>query len=202
MLRASRSATRNAFTRNALALAATVAVFSLAGSSTVAAQAVAGTGALAVGQMAPDFTLKTVTSAGVTAKPFKLSEHKGETVVLAFFPKARTSGCTTQMTSYRDQYATLMNGGQKVTLIGISVDPDTALTSWAHDAKFQFMMGSDEDKAVGEKYGAATARFHSRILYVIAPDGKISYVASPFKQLDAAAYTDLGAAIDKAAGMK
>ncbi|MFN9966086.1 MAG: redoxin domain-containing protein, partial [Lysobacteraceae bacterium] len=48
--------------------------------------------ALKVGDVAPDFTVTTVTAKGVDAKPFKLSEHKGETVVLAFFPKARTSG--------------------------------------------------------------------------------------------------------------
>ena len=60
-----------------------------------------------------------VTAAGVNAKPFKLSEHKGETVVLAFFPKARTSGCTVQMESYRDKYAEMFNGGKKVTLVGV-----------------------------------------------------------------------------------
>lgn len=188
--------------RRALIVASAVAASALFGSSPLAAQDKAGEGALAVGAAAPDFTIPTVTAAGLTAKPFKLSEHKGETVVLAFFPKARTQGCTVQMESYRDQYATLMNGGQKVTLVGISVDPDTALTSWSKDAKFPFLFGSDVDKAVGTKYAAASARFHQRILYVISPDGKISYVAAPFKQLDAAAYTDLGAAIDKAAGMK
>jgi peroxiredoxin Q/BCP len=188
--------------RRALAVCASaIAATALFGTSTLSAQAKAGEGELAVGSMAPDFTIPAVTQAGLMAKPFKLSEHKGETVVLAFFPKARTQGCTVQMESYRDKYADLMNGGNKVTLVGISTDPDSALTSWAKDAKFQFMFGSDVDKAVGTKYGAAGPRgVHSRILYVISPDGKISYVASPFKQLDAAAYTELGAAIDKATG--
>lgn len=199
MITVSRTA-RRAF---AIACASAVAASALFGPSSLAAQAVPGADGLAVGAAAPDFTIPTVTQAGLTAKPFKLSEHKGETVVLAFFPKARTQGCTVQMESYRDQYATLMNGGQKVTLVGISVDPDSALTSWSKDAKFPFMFGSDVDRAVGQKYGANPGTgYHKRILYVIAPDGKISYVASPFKQLDAAAYTDLGAAIDKAAGMK
>ena len=106
-----------------------------------------------------------------------------------------------QMEAYRDKYADIMNNGNKVTLVGISIDPDTALTSWAKDANFQFMFGSDVDKAVGIKYAAAGKNYHQRILYVIAPNGKISYVASPFRQLDAAAYTDLAAAIDKAAGI-
>jgi len=47
---------------------------------------------LAVGAVAPDFTLPAATPAGISAKPFRLSEHRGHTVVLAFFFKARTSG--------------------------------------------------------------------------------------------------------------
>ncbi|MEO7999819.1 MAG: redoxin domain-containing protein [Gemmatimonadaceae bacterium] len=200
MIRVSGTVARRAFS---VACASAIAASAMFGPSTLAAQVVAGADGLAIGAVAPDFTVPTVTQAGLTAKPFKLSEHKGETVVLAFFPKARTQGCTVQMEAYRDQYATLMNGGQKVTLVGISVDPDSALTSWSKDAKFPFMFGSDMDRAVGQKYGASAGTgYHKRILYVIGPDGKISYVAAPFKQLDAAAYTDLGAAIDKAAGMK
>ena len=84
---------------------------------------------LKVGDAAPDFTVPTVTMAGLEAKPFTLSAHKGETVILAFFPKARTSGCTMQMESYRDKYAEVFQSGKKVTLIGVSVDPDSALTS-------------------------------------------------------------------------
>lgn len=47
---------------------------------------------LAVGTEAPDFTLPAATSAGLTAKPFHLKDHRGETVILAFFFRARTSG--------------------------------------------------------------------------------------------------------------
>lgn len=47
---------------------------------------------LTVGTVAPDFTLPAATSAGVSAKPFHLQDHRGETVVLAFFFRARTSG--------------------------------------------------------------------------------------------------------------
>ncbi|MEP6762709.1 MAG: redoxin domain-containing protein [Gemmatimonadaceae bacterium] len=166
------------------------------------AQAVPGTGVLALGQLAPDFTIKSVNANGLTAKPFHLADHRGETVVLAFFPRARSQGCTVQMESYRDNYSTLMHNGNKVTLIGISIDSDTTLQSWARDAKFQFNFGSDVDRAVGAMFGASNAAGgHRRVLYVINPDGKIGYIASPFKQLAAEAYTELGAAIDKAASM-
>jgi len=174
-----------------------VAVFA---PSMVGAQAAAPM-PLKVGDKAPDFSVTVVTSAGVVAKPFKLSEHKGETVVLAFFPKARTSGCTVQMESYRDKYAQTFQGGKKVTLVGVSIDSDTALISWAKDAKFQFHFAADTDRKVGVAYGAnAGTGYHKRTLYVIDPTGKISYVAAPFNQMSADAYTELGSAISQAGG--
>lgn len=103
------------------------------------------------------------------------------------------------MEAYRDQYATLFNGGKKVTLIGISVDPDTALISWAKDANFPFAFASDGDGAVGTLYGAyiPANKTDNRTLYVIGPDGKIAYKAQPFRQMSADAYTELEAAIDR-----
>ena len=151
---------------------------------------------LKAGEMAPDFTVTMVTKDGVSAKPFKLSDHKGETVVLAFFPKARTTGCTVQMESYRDKYAELFNGGKKVTLVGVSIDADTSLLSWAKDANFPFAFGADTDRKVGMAYGANNGNgFHKRVLYVIDGTGKISYVAAPFQQMSADAYTQLGEAV-------
>lgn len=159
--------------------------------------------ALKVGDAAPDFTVTTVTAKGVDAKPFKLSEHKGETIVLAFFPKARTSGCTVQMESYRDKYADVFKGGKKVTLVGVSADPDTALVSWAKDAKFPFHFAADTDRKVGVTYGAnAGTGYHKRHLYVIDPQGRIAYITTPFNQMSADAYTQLGDAIAKSAGTK
>lgn len=152
-----------------------------------------------VGDVAPDFTVTVVTAAGVAAKPFTLSEHKGETVVLAFFPKARTSGCTVQMESYRDQYAQLFNDGKKVTLIGVSVDNSADLVSWAKDANFPFHFAADTERTVGKAYGASKGTgYHSRHLFVIDPAGKIAYVTAPFNQMSATAYTDLGAAVTQA----
>jgi peroxiredoxin Q/BCP len=179
--------------RVAVLAAAIATVPALAGAQT----------ALKVGDMAPDFTVTTVTAKGVDAKPFKLSEHKGETVVLAFFPKARTSGCTVQMESYRDKYADVFKGGKKVTLVGVSIDADTALISWAKDAKFPFHFAADTERKVGMAFGAnAGTGWHKRHLYVIDPQGRIAYITTPFNQMSADAYTDLGSAIDKAGGSK
>jgi len=168
-------------------------------STSLHAQAAAPAGLLQVGQMAPDFTVVTATKDGRTAEPFTLSKHRGETVVLAFFPKARTSGCTAQMHTYRDKYEALFKNGQKIRLIGISTDTDADLTAWAKDDGFQFAFGADTDRAVGALYGAARdGGFHNRYLYVIGPDGKISYATS-FRPLSQDAYDELDAEIKKVA---
>jgi peroxiredoxin len=103
------------------------------------------------------------------------------------------------MEAYRDQYATLFNNGRKVTVIGISVDPDTTLASWAKDAAFPVVFASDPDGAVGTLYGAYVVerKTDNRSLYVIGPDGKIVYKAQPFRQMAQDAYTELGEVIDK-----
>ncbi|WP_053333754.1 peroxiredoxin [Gemmatimonas phototrophica] len=157
---------------------------------------------LKVGDMAPDFSVTTVSAIGVDRTPFTLSAHKGEVVVLAFFPQAGTPGCTTQMESYRDRYAALFNGGNKVTLVGVSTDDSGDLYGWSQKKKFPFRFATDGNKAVGKAYGASGLLWHKRHLYVIDPAGRIAYIARPFNQMSEAAYTDLGAAIQAAAGAR
>jgi peroxiredoxin Q/BCP len=101
--------------------------------------------------------------------------------------------------AYRAQYATLFNNGRKVVVIGISVDPDTALASWARDSEFPMLFASDADGRVGGSYGAYDEKnkVDNRSLYVIGPDGKIAYKVQPFRVLAAEAYTELGDVIDK-----
>jgi len=103
------------------------------------------------------------------------------------------------MEAYRDQYATLFNNGRKVVVIGISVDADTTLASWARDADFPVVFASDTAGKVGAAYGAYVEdkKIDNRSLYVIAPDGKIAYKTQPFRVLAADAYTELADVIDK-----
>lgn len=105
------------------------------------------------------------------------------------------------MEAYRDQYATIFNNGRKVTVIGISVDDDTTLASWAKESDFPIAFASDKGSVVGKMYGAFDAKnnIDNRSLFVIGPDGKVAYVAKPFKALSPAAYSDLAAAVDKLA---
>jgi peroxiredoxin len=85
-----------------------------------------------------------------------------------------------------------------VVVIGISMDADTALHSWARDADFPMLFASDRDGAVTDRYGSfSNNRLESRALFVVAPDGTIAYHVPAFNQLAAAAYTALGEVIDK-----
>ncbi len=105
------------------------------------------------------------------------------------------------MEAYRDQYATLFNNGRNVTVIGISVDPDTTLASWAREEDFPIVFASDPGGKVGQTYAAYDEKnkLDNRSLFVIAPDGRIAYVAKPFKVLTPSAYTELAAAVDRLA---
>jgi len=103
------------------------------------------------------------------------------------------------MNAYRDKYAQVFNDGRKVVIIAISADVDTALASWARDADYPVLFGSDTGSAVGKAYGAYNAQYKldNRNLFVVGPDGKIAYRATPFREIDPTSYTDLGAAISK-----
>ena len=106
------------------------------------------------------------------------------------------------MEAYRDQYATLFNGGRKVVVIGVSVDPDTALYSWARDLSTPVLFGSDPDQTVSKRYGAVrpNSKYNPRHLYVIGPDGRIAHKMVPFNELSADSYTQLEKAVKQASG--
>lgn len=105
------------------------------------------------------------------------------------------------MRAYRDQYAEVFNGGEDVVLIAISADPVEELASWAQDEDFPFLMASDTDTRVGGLYGARAAQMEldNRNLFVVGPDGRIAYRATPFRQVDPQAYAELGEVIDRLA---
>lgn len=105
------------------------------------------------------------------------------------------------MEAYRDQYATLFNNGRNVVVIGISVDADTTLASWAREEDFPVLFASDPGGKVGQLYAAFDTknRVDNRSLFVVRPDGRIAYVTKPFKVLTPSAYTDLAAVVDSLA---
>jgi thioredoxin-dependent peroxiredoxin len=164
------------------------------------ATAAAVSAPLEIGAAAPDFQLPGATRFGVLQNPVRLSDFEGKTVVLAFFPRARTRGCTIQMQSYRDQYAELLHGGRNVVLIAISSDPVEELASWAREEEFPFLFASDANLEIAMRFGAiprADASNTNRNLFVVGPDGRIAYRATPFREIDPTAYTELGEALNR-----
>jgi thioredoxin-dependent peroxiredoxin len=138
---------------------------------------------LEIGQPAPGFTLP-----DQDGNPVSLADLAGRTVVLYFYPKANTSGCTTQACGVRDHRGDYDAAG--ATVIGVSPDPVKEVERF-HDAQgLNFTLLADEDHAVcdayevwveksmyGRKYWGA-----QRATYVIGPDGRIAHVipkASP-----------------------
>ncbi len=154
----------------------------------------------AVGQPAPDFSIAAVSATSPTPREIRLSALRGKVVVLAFFPKARTSGCTAQMKAYRDQYATLFGSTDSVVVLAISTDSPKTLASWSKELGGEVLYGADTTDAVGKLYGAKfpILPIHRRHLLVVGPDGKISYEARPFRELAQPAYDSLAAAVRRA----
>lgn len=105
------------------------------------------------------------------------------------------------MDAYRDQYAQLFGTDGRVTLLAVSVDSLALLAEWAGERGYPFRLLSDADGAVGRAYGVFEPKYRmdNRTLYVIAPGGRVSYVAAPFREIDPQAYEALGAAVRAAA---
>ena len=86
----------------------------------------------------------------------------------------------------------------------MSVDPDTALAAWAKESSYPGIFVSDSTLAVSKLYGSIRGTpptVSARNLFVIGPDGRITYRATPFNVTSQDAYTQLGQAVDKAAGV-
>ena len=100
---------------------------------------------LSIGDKAPDFEL--LSDEG---NPVKLSDFRGQQVIVFFYPKADTPGCTTQACGLRDNYTTIQaaNG----TVLGISPDQPDALAKWKEKEGFPYHLLSDPEHSVAEAY--------------------------------------------------
>lgn len=102
---------------------------------------------LTPGTPAPQFTLPAAGGGTVT-----LADYAGQKVIIYFYPKASTPGCTTQACDFRDNLASLTSHGYAV--LGISPDSVKALDTFTENQELTFPLLSDEDHAVAEAYGA------------------------------------------------
>lgn len=151
-----------------------------------------------IGRIAPDFTMEWADSAGVRAKPVTLSKLRGKVVVLAFYPADRSSGCTAELTKFRDEYGNLF--GSETVLLPISVDSVSSHASWAKEMQFPFALGADPKLEVARQYGSwMPGRSNStRTVFVIGKDGRILWRNLRFGALNENAYSELAAEVAKA----
>ena len=151
-----------------------------------------------VGKIAPDFTMEWADSSGAIAAPLKLSNLRGKVVVLAFYPADRSSGCTAELTKFRDEYSKLF--GEGVVVVPISNDDIASHSSWAKEMSFPFALGSDPQLAVAKQYGSwnPERKFASRTVFVIGKDGTILWRNLRFPALNESAYTELASEVAKA----
>ncbi len=102
------------------------------------------------------------------------------------------------MEAYRDQYASVFRGGRGVTIFAVSNDPAETLASWAKDADFPVLFGSDGEGIAAEAFGVGTranGMVGSRAVVVVDPEGRVSWATSQFREIDPTAYEELAAAV-------
>ena len=106
------------------------------------------------------------------------------------------------MEAYRDQYATLFNNGNGVTVLAISADSVEMQQAWAAEAKFPQTFVSDPAAVAGIAYDVKYPAFNSfrRVVFVIDKEGKVSHIMRPFRELSADSYIELADAVKKAGG--
>ncbi len=124
---------------------------------------------LNVGDMAPDFE-----SVDQNGSSVKLSSFKGKPVVLYFYPKDDTPGCTAEACNFRDNYSEYENKGVKV--LGVSVDTENSHKKFEQKYGLNFTLVADHSKTIAEQYGTLSGNTAKRVTYLIGPDGKIVHV--------------------------
>ena len=101
---------------------------------------------LKVGDKAPQFKGK-----NQHGEEVKLSDFKGKKIILYFYPKDNTPGCTTEACNFRDNYQSLLKDGYEV--IGVSIDSEQSHQKFISKFELPFTLLSDEDKKIVEDYG-------------------------------------------------
>lgn len=129
------------------------------------------------GDAAPDIRLRTD-----SGEEFRLSSLKGKRLVLYFYPKADTPGCTTEACEFRNDIKAFVNKG--VAVVGISPDKPEAQARFKQKYELPFTLLADQQKAVAEAYGVWREKnmYGRKVMgivrstFVIGPDGKIEKV--------------------------
>ena len=137
---------------------------------------------IAPGDKAPEFELPDQDGRAV-----KLSDFQGQMLVLYFYPKADTPGCTTQACGVRDHRGDYEELG--ATVLGISPDPVAKVKRFHDKQGLNFELLADEDHAVADRYGVWVEKSmygrkyfgNERTTFVVGPDGKVAAVLRKVK---------------------
>jgi peroxiredoxin Q/BCP len=121
------------------------------------------------GKPAPDFTATAQDGSTV-----HLSALKGKAVVLYFYPKDETPGCTKEACSFRDAWESITKTG--AILIGVSADTNDSHRSFGAHYKLPFLLITDPDGSIGRSYGVPFKGRHARQTFVLGPDGNVRKV--------------------------
>lgn len=138
-----------------------------------------------IGDKAPDFTLQ-----DKDGKSVSLSDYKGKKVILYFYPKDNTPGCTTQACSFRDSFAEYKQKG--IVVLGVSKDSVKSHAKFQEKYSLPFTLLADTEHLVAEKYGVWVLKKMmgreymgmERTTFIIDKDGKIIHIMKKVKPQD------------------
>lgn len=123
---------------------------------------------LSVGDTAPDFSVK-----DTNGNPVSLADFSGKTVVLYFYPKDDTPGCTKEACSFRDSYSDYQ--GKDIVVLGVSRDDEASHQQFTQKYSLPFPLLADVDGTITQAYDVDGGGYSKRVTYVIQ-DGKIHQV--------------------------
>lgn len=130
--------------------------------------------ALPVGSSAPAFTVKDTSGNTVS-----LSDFSGKTVVLYFYPKDDTPGCTKEACSFRDSYDAYQD--KDVVVLGVSLDDSESHQAFTEKYNLPFPLLADTEGALTQAYDVDGGGYAKRVTYVIDGDGQIAKVYDSVK---------------------
>jgi peroxiredoxin Q/BCP len=127
--------------------------------------------------------------------PWNLFKTRGQVVVLAFYPRDFTNGCTAEWQAFRDQGAELF--GEGVVVAGISGDSVETHQRFAQSIGMPYVLLSDPQLKVADRFGAKDKQYSvaKRVVYVVGKDGRVRYRDLDFRALDPQSYAKLKAAV-------
>ena len=141
--------------------------------------------ALQIGDEAPEFT-----STDQDGKEVKLSDFRGKKVVLYFYPKDNTPGCTAEACNLRDNYNRFISQGYEI--LGVSTDSESSHRKFIDKFELPFRLMADTDRSIHEQYGTWIEKSMygrkymgtARVTYVIDENGNIENIIEKVKTND------------------